>query len=375
MKTNFGINSPQAVNRWSNFLAMQVKQNSYFSKWEGRDQSNIIQELVDLEEAPGDEVRFDLLLEIRGDMVEGDDPVEGKEYPVQYAQDRVRIDQARMGADMGGRMTRKRTLHNIREAAKGTAQRFASAWMDELKIVYLSGAQPGAYSNPDAMIKRSFAGNPIEAPDPAHMAYGGSAVSKATLAESHKMSRDLVERLAVMPETLASNDPDGKVCGMQPVDVEGSRHFVLLMSPYQHHDLRTEKNNELSWAEVEKAAATALGKNSPLFKGASGMINDVVIHKHKNVRRFSNYGAGQNVEAHRALLMGAQAGILAYGVSGGTGKNGRRFSWHEKERDYGNSIGIAVGTIVGFKKTRFNGADFGVVSVDTAAKSPNPPIV
>jgi hypothetical protein len=34
-------------------------------------------------------------------------------------------------------------------------------------------------------------------------------------------------------------------------------------------------------------------------------------------------------------------------------------------------VAIYAGTIAGVKKTRFNGLDYGVVAVDTAARSPN----
>ena len=88
------------------------------------------------------------------------------------------------------------------------------------------------------------------------------------------------------------------------------------------------------------------------------------------VIRFSDYGAGANVKASRALFMGRQAGVLAYG-EGGTGT---RFSWEEELKDAKNRVSFYIGTITGFKKTRFNGLDFGVIAVDTASANPNPAI-
>ena len=38
--------------------------------------------------------------------------------------------------------------------------------------------------------------------------------------------------------------------------------------------------------------------------------------------------------------------------------------------DFGNEPTVAAGTILGITKTRFNNRDFGVMSIDTAAKDP-----
>ena len=40
-------------------------------------------------------------------------------------------------------------------------------------------------------------------------------------------------------------------------------------------------------------------------------------------------------------------------------------------KDYDNEPTVIAGTILGVKKSRFNGKDFGILSLDTAAKDPN----
>lgn len=368
MRTTVGINSAQAVKRWSAELAIQTSANAYFTKFEGDGKNSIIQRKSDLTQGAGDEIRFDLRMGLRGDVTEGDNVIEGNEENLTFKQDKVRIDQVRKAADSGGRMSKQRTLFDLRTEAKNAVAEYLAEWTDEMKFVYLSGTAPGTYMNQDAKFKREFADNPVEAPDLAHLAYGGTATSKATLEATHIMTRSTVERINVMPEMMQATDSTGNTVTMQPVSIEGGKYFVLLMSPFQAHDLRNEKG-ELSWADVQKAAAGAEGSKNALFKGNLGMIGEAVLHKHKSVRRFKNYGAGSNVEAHRALYMGSQAGVLAYG--NGNGKSGR-YSWVEKPHDAENSIAIYGGCIQGFKKTRFEGTDFGVIAVDTASKSPNP---
>lgn len=366
MQTTIGVGSPQAIKRWATALATDTEKLMFFSRFIGKGDSNIIERKSELEKDAGDTVQFDLLMNLRGEMTEGDDVVEGKEENLSFYQDEVKIDQARKGADAGGRMSRKRTLHDLRQAAKRAVSKFTAEWFDELFFVYLSGTAAGA--NPDAKVKKQFAGNPVQAPDAYHMVYGGAATSAATLTSADIMNRDLIERVSVLPRMMSTLNPE--VTRMSPVTVEGGgKHFVLLMSPWQAHSLRTEKA-ELSWADIQKALATAEGRSSPFCKGGLGMLNDIVLHQHENVRYFNNYGAGGNVSAARSLFMGAQAGVVAYGEAG----NGTRFQWEEELKDAKNRVAIYAGVIAGTKKTRFNGFDYGVVAVDTAAANPNPPI-
>lgn len=366
MQTLIGVGDPKAVKRYATGLATDTEKQSYFAgKFIGEGENNVIEKKVDLEQDAGDRISFDLSMRLRGDGVEGDNNVEGTEENLTFYTDEVRIDQIRKGVDAGGRMSRKRTLHNLRDTAKARGSEWAAEWFDELIFVYLSGTLAGI--NEDRKVLRPFAGNPIQAPDQFHIAYGGAATSKATLTASDKMTRALVERLSVMPRMMNSLNPD--VVKMSPITIESGKHFVLLMSPFQAFDMRAE-TGETSWASVQKAAAAAEGRSNPLFKGGVGLINNTVLHEHENVRRFGDYGAGSNVQAARALFMGRQAGVLAYGQGG----NGTRFSWEEELKDAKNRVSFYIGSIAGFKKTRFNGLDFGVIAVDTASANPNPAI-
>lgn len=366
-QTTIGVGDPRAVKRWASALATDTEKQMYFSRFIGTGENNLIERKVELESEAGDRVSFDLSMRLRGKMTYGDDAVEGNEENLTFYSDEVYIDQARKGADAGGKLSRKRTLHDLRKIAKDRTAEYVAEWLDELFMVYLSGDAANEAINEDAKVTKAFAGNPIQAPDGAHMAFGGSAVSKATLTDANTMSRDLIERLSVMPRMMNAIDPD--TVKMNPINVDGTKHFVMLMSPFQAHALRVEKG-ELTWADIQKAAASAEGRANPLFKGSLGMLNNVVLHEHETIRRFTNYGAGANVHANRALFLGRQAGVVAYGEAG----NKSRFQWVEEMKDAGNRVAIYAGVIAGVKKTRFNGRDFGVIAVDTAAKNPNPVI-
>ena len=354
---------PKAQKKWSGQLFVDILQKSYFDrKFVGTDDNAPIQRLTELESGPGDKVSFDLSVQLRGKPTYGDNRADGNEEQLKFFTDEVLIDQMRHPVSAGGRMTRKRTAHDLRKIAKNRLSDYWAKFIDELHFIYLSGARGINEDYIEATDWTGHAGNPIQAPDSGHLLFGGSATAKNTLTATDTMSRALIEKAAVKARMMRSLDPNA--ANMMPVMINGEAHYVCVMSPFQEYDMRTR--DAAGWLEIQKAATTAEGKNNPIFKGGLGMINNVVLHSHESVVRFNDYGAGSNVKAARALFMGRQAGVVAYGTEGGL-----RYTWKEEMKDYDNEPTVIAGTILGVKKSRFNGKDFGILSLDTAAKDPN----
>lgn len=354
---------PKAQKAWSTGLAVDQVKKAYFEKkFVGTDENSIIQRKTEVETGPGDRVSFDLSVQLRGEATEGDSRLEGKEESQKYYTDEVVIDQVRHAVSAGGAMTRKRTNLNLRGNARRLLSDYWSRFYDEMMFIYLSGARG---VNRDFLFPLDWTGrasNAIQAPDAGHLLYGGSATSKASLVATDKMSTLLIEKAQVKATMLQAQDPEA--ANMVPVSIDGEEHYCVVMNPFQMHDLRTNAGS--GWLDIQKAAAAAEGRANPIFKGGAGMIKNVVLHEHRNAIRFGDYGAGANVGAGRALFLGRQAGVVAYGTSGGL-----RWSWKEQMRDYDNEPTVAAGAIFGVKKSRFNGRDFGVLSLDTACVDPN----
>lgn len=355
---------PKARKAWSTGLGYDQIKKSYFErKFVGTDENSIIQRKTELESDSGDRVSFDLSVQLRGEYTAGDARLEGKEENQKFYTDEVVIDQARHAVSAGGKMTRKRTSHNLRANARRLLSDYWSKVMDEMMFIYLSGARG---INADFTLAAGWAGhasNPIQPPDAGHQLYGGSATSKATLTANDTMSRAVIERASVKAQMLQAEDPEA--ANMVPVAIDGETHYCVVMSPFQAYDLRMESGAQ-GWLEIQKAAAAAEGAKNPIFKGSLGMIDNVVLHRHERVIRFADYGAGSDVAAARALFLGRQAAVVAYGTTGGL-----RWDWKETMKDYDNEPAVAAGAIFGIKKTRFHNRDFGVLSIDTAAKNPN----
>lgn len=366
-QTIIGVNDPKAVKRFSAQLFVDQSREGYFSnRFEGRGENamSALQVLTQLQKEAGDTISFDLNMALRQKPTYGDARLKGKEEALRFYTDQVKIDQVRCGVSAGGRMSRKRVLHDLRQVARSRMAEWWGRWNDEVTSIYQAGERGMNSEFIEDLDYTGFAGNALEAPSAERIVYGGDATSKADLDANDKMSLSLIERLQTKAKTQGGGTSG--VPRIRPIKIDGEDHFCLLMHPFQEYDLRTNTNTG-QWLDIQKAAAGAEARKGPMFKGGLGMYNNTVLHSHEIAIWFDDYGVGSNVEAARAIFMGRQAGVVAYGSPG----NGLRMEWHEEQEDHGNEILISSSAILGRKKTRFNGIDFGQYAVDTAAADPN----
>jgi N4-gp56 family major capsid protein len=378
-RTIIGVNDAKAVKRYSGLMAYDTSQKSYFNTrmmGRGAESETPIQILTDLESDAGEQIYYDLLAEMRMAPVEGEDNLEGNEEAQRFYTDSIYIDQARCGVNTGGRMTRKRTLHNLREKARRQQSGWWARLFDELLFIYLSGARG---INPNFLLPLGYTGranNPLFTPDANHRLYGaelnasGQEVNGATAYNNidalDKFSLKIVDRAKTRADSQGGGATGIPV--LQPCKIDGNETYLCVMHIWQEDDLRASTATG-QWLDIQKAAAAAEGRNNPLFKGSLGMYRNVILHSHRNVIRFNDAGAGANVEAARALFLGSQAAVVAFGSPG----NNLRFDWHEETRDNGDKVVISTSSIFGVKKVRFDidgtPQDFGLFSLDTACAS------
>jgi len=371
-QTVVGVNDPKAVKRFSANLFVDASREGYFdSHFSGKGENTQapIQVLLDLAKDAGDTIPYDLSLALNNKPVYGDDRLAGKMAALKFASDQVKIDQIRCGVSAGGRMTRKRVLHDLREVARARMSEWWGRWNDEETVMYASGARGINEDFIEDLGWQGYAGNALVGPDAVHLMYSGAATSKGSLTAADKMNLTTIDKAVTKARTVGGGG--AQIPRIRPMRFNGEDRFVLLMSEFDAFNLRTNTSVG-QWLDIQKAAAAAQGQANPIFKGSLGLYNDVVLHSHDIVVRFNDYGAGGNVAASRSLFMGRQAMARAYGSPG----DGLRMSWHEETVDHGNEIEISSACIRGTKKARFDvpnvGAyDFGLIAIDSAAADPN----
>lgn len=376
-KTIVGLGDPKAVRKYSAFLAVDVGRTSYFNKkfmGTGVEAQTPVQTLPHLENDAGDSISYDLVMQLRMAPVEGDRILEGNEEDLKMYTDSLYIDQARGGVNTGGKMIRKRTIHDLRKVARARQSEWWARIFDELFFQYLSGARGvnADYTFPTSY--PGFAANPLVAPDTYHQVIQNGKTKATVTAVTNGVGGEALTLssldMALARASVMGGGSSG-IPAIEPCMIDGEEHYVAVLHPFQEYAVRVNSATG-QWLDIQKAAAAAEGRNNPIFKGAMGMYNNIVLHKHKAVVRFNDYGSGANVEAARALFLGRQAAVVAFGSPG----TDLRFDWHEETRDNGNQAVITTSSIFGIKKTSFRtdnygSLDFGVIAIDSAIGDPS----
>jgi N4-gp56 family major capsid protein len=365
-QTIIGAGDSKAVKRYSVFLASEHTTEGYFDSHfvgVGEEAETPIQQITQLEKDQGDQVTYDLVLNLKQQPTEGDSVIKGSEENLSFYTDNLYIDQIRAGVNCGGKMTRKRTIHNLRKVSLARKKPYWARVKDELFFMYLSGSRGTDTDWVFPTTYTGFAGNALTAPDTDHIAYGGTATAKANVTNTDKMSLAVVDKVATKAKVIGGGTAGTPA--MVPCRIDGEEHFVLVMHPIQAYDMRTSTTTG-NWLDIRKSLDMGIGNKSPIAKGGLGVHNNVILHEHKTVVGFTDYGAGTNLAARRALFLGRQAAVIAYGSP----NSSERFEWTEEMDDRGNQLVIVSGCIKGIKKATFNSKDFGVVAIDTYAAAP-----
>lgn len=362
--TEFALNDALAVQRWATDLAYEADKMSYFRKFMGEGPGNIIVVRKELNRKAGEKITYGLRMKIGGEGVEGDNIIEGTsaETAMTFYSDYLFVDQRRKGTKSKGKMSEQRVPYNLRKEGRDALSIWWAEDYDEQIFQYLSGDR-GVTAATDFHTAIGYTGranNSFADPDADHHLYANNATSVATIDSQDKMDMEMVERCVAKLET---SDPM-----IQPAArIGGELKHVLLMHTWCAYDVR-RSISQGDWLEIHKMTDDA---KSPIYKNALGEYAGIVLHKHRNVIRFNatqgDTATASGVTAARNLLLGAQAGVIAWGGDGGPG----RYNWHEETDDRGNALVITSGTIYGVKKIVFNSKDFGVIAVDSFCDDPN----
>lgn len=365
-KTEFGMNHPLAVSVWSKALAVEAYRRTYIGKFIGTSEDALIQEKTELKKGPGDNITCGLNVQLQGDGVAGDATLEGNEEALVFYDDKIVVDQLRHAVRIAGKMTEQRVPYNLRDTAKG---RLADWWAQRMDLSFFN-----QICGNTAQTDTKFTGmNATIAPSTNRILRAGGQANDNSLTSSDTFRLDHIDVARITAETASIGASTGPV--IRPFNVNGNMMYVMFLHDYQVHDLRTNTSTG-QWLDIQKAAMQGGDvASNPIFTGALGVYNGVVLHKASRVTLGVNASTGAaQANTRRAVLCGAQAATIAFGADGGANK----YDWAEEMFDYQNQAGFAAGAIFGIKKTKFipadnsstNAEDFGTVVVSTYAAAP-----
>lgn len=354
---------------WAKELFADVIDGLYFNEsgLMGEDDNNIIYVKSDLMKEAGDTVTVPLTAKLTGNGVDGDDELEGNEEAIASYSDSILIDQKRFGVRLKGKLDERKVAYSMRKDAKEKLTIRLQEFIERQVFLKLAGVRNTNINDVAGDVVGTgalWSNSPTVIPAADENAGVGNRYICAnsggtdSLAATDLMTPTLISRAKIKARLSKPK--------IRPLRIDGRDHYVMWIHPWQAYDLK----NNAQFAQAMREAEVR-GKENPIFTGALGVWDGVIIYEHEYVPfldvsvtandNFAGDGGGTAtaVDCFRALLCGRQALAFAKCQS----DNG----WVEETFDYKNKVGFATSLIGGIDKVMFNSKEYGVIAVDTAA--------
>ncbi len=136
MDTNYGVNHPLAIKKWSSELMVEALKKTYVLQFMGKGTDNLVTIKTDLTTSDGgDRIRVGIRSQLRGDGVSGDNTLEGNEEPLETFYQDVMIDQLRHAVRSKGKMSEQRVPFSVREECRmGLSDWYAAKLVEERRV-------------------------------------------------------------------------------------------------------------------------------------------------------------------------------------------------------------------------------------------------
>lgn len=303
---------------WAKKVWREGVKDSYFDKFTAMDGSNVVHQNKDLTNVKGDSVVFGLMMNLTGSGVEGNrQKLSGAEdtlniYDFTVQTQLVRNAVSRFEADD------QKSQYDMLKEIKVVLKQWLSDWLDNKLIDKLTSNNSNAET-----------------------VYASAAGTQASITANDKLTTTIISRAKRKAQMHAPK--------IQPIKIDGMDKYIMLVSPWAARDLKDDPK----WLAAQQNA-NVRGSKNPIFTGALGEYDGVVLYEYERVYNISTGASSANV-CHN-LLLGKQAACFAVA----------RLAKHiEQTDDYGNIAGNGIAFYGAVEKTKFNGSDFGVINVRT----------
>lgn len=385
-------NDPTAVTLYSSRTLRQAIWKTTASKLmsvglSADDPSNFVQYFEETSKSPGAEIKYDLIYNPFGPGVAGDNVIAGNEVPFDWDQDVLFIDQLRQAILIGGRMSQQRVPYSLRVKAKNGlanwwAQMFNWGLMNQLagntlalNVPYLGVTTgEGAYNY-------TGMNNPLAPTTDSHWFFPAGASTESTVNGDprYAFSAEMIPSIEAVATGTLGNPIKPVVIGN--LEITG----VMFLTPLQVKALKTNYSEGEWGAIMGLAAQGGQVTGNPIFTGALGIIDNIVLHRDAylpwgdgvNTNTLSVMGqtiaspsslynaAYTTTYIHRGVFVGGQAACFAAGAVEGPLGQPLKLTWVEEPLDGNNQLRIISGMIFGIKKTQFGISDYATITFST----------
>lgn len=278
-------------------------------------------------------------MRLSGAGVTSGSTLEGNEEKLVTYDNSVTLEQYRHAVRDDGAMSRQRAMFEIEDEHKMALKDWMTEKIDQLQFDALGIGNISISSGNATKIFYKTGASTFTATGTAATAKG------ALVAADSKLTLNFISFIKANAKTGGNR----AYIPLRPVRVMGKEYYVLLCHPDALFDLKTSSE----WQQAQREAQDR-GKDNPLFTGAAGVWDGVVIHEHENCAVGTDAGGSSNVAWTKAAFLGAQAMVWAWG---------KRPEVKMKEFDYDNEIGYSTSMIAGVAKSKFNSVDFGSLGI------------
>lgn len=326
---------------WAKSLFRDTLAKTWYKKFMGEGSGSIIQVLPETKKSRGDQVTYALRMQLSGAGRTGQEVLENNEEDLSFYDNHLHIDLMRHAVKIDTTITQQRVEYDLRRESRDALSDWWAARIDDYMFRYLGG---------DTSV--TFAGNTAVSADSSHVVFASTSTAESEITTAMPFTLSMIDK-AVKKAKLVSPM-------MRPINIDGDSYYAVVLHPAQVYDLRTSTSTG-QWLDIQKAALTGGGgKTNPIFQGSLGTYNGCILYESPRIHHAA-YNTSTGV--FRALFLGAQAGVIAFGNQSGLDQ----FSWEEETFDYGKNLGVAASCIWGMQKNIFNSMDYGVITMSSGA--------
>ncbi|MGJ4928146.1 N4-gp56 family major capsid protein [Bradyrhizobium sp. HKCCYLS2038] len=349
--TTYAVNDPLSNKLWAKKLNQEALKETYFGRFMGEEDDNMIQIKTELDQNAGDKVTIGLRYQLTGDGTTEGGTLQGNEENLATANDALVINELAHAVRVKnkGTIDAQRVPFNLRGQGKAGLKDWFSGRFDVCMANHLAG-------NTLVTDMRYVGNNAVTAPTlivrPNSYTDDASCATDSTA----KFNLQLIDTCVERAET---NTPM-----IRPIMINGEKKYLMFLHNYQVTDMRNNTSTG-QWLDIQKAAlAGGAASKSPIYTNALGEYNNVILHKWVRLPQGITNAGVLAPNTRRAVFCGAQAGFVGFGKEFAKGSH---FKWVEELFDYERELGVSAQTVWGIKKSVFNGADFAAIVCTTYA--------
>ena len=316
-----GAHTAQQPEIWTQRLLYEAKEKIFWDRFSGRegDDAPLIVK-TDLMAKRGQKVNIDFVSALSASGQSGNDTLVGNEeaatfYALDVSPEYYRHAVAVHKADQS------RTIHELKTWGGKLTANWVAAKIDDT-----------VFDAFDASTTNGI--------------FGGDASNKATLEASDKLTPAVISRAKAKMKGLYAPQ----------INVDGNLYYVLIISSYAAYDLAQDS----TWREAQRDAGVR-GMANPIFSGAMGIWDGVILYVNDRVGTGSDAGSG----------------AVDYAICHMVGGNAMGFAWSMYPgpimdiTDYGAVTGVGGECMFGVAVATFNSVVIGHVPLMVAATDPN----